>query len=281
MNRFRWLCVGLIFVLACRDASKPTSPASTVSQTTPGSTISQIPEEPVTITVAAGSDLKFAFEEVAAEFQRVHPEVKIETTFGASGNFYAQLENKAPFDLFLSADVGFPRKLIEHDAAEADTEFLYAIGRVGVWVRNDSPLDLNKQGIEALTDARVRSISIANPKVAPYGRAAEAALSHFGIYEKIQDRLVLGENVAQAAQFVESGSADAGVIAHSLALAPSMKDKGRFWMIPIEAHPKLEQGGVILKWAKNPDACRQLRLFLISEQGREILRRYGFEQPKD
>ena len=241
----------------------------------------KVKPQKTTINVAAASDLKFAFDEIIDEFQRKFPEITIEVTYGSSGNFYAQLENKAPFDIFLSADINLPRKLIELGLAEKDTEFLYAVGRVGIWVRNDSPLDFEKLGQAGLMDASVHSLAIANPKHAPYGRAAEAALHHFGLYEQVKDRLVFGENVAQATQFVETGSADVGIIAHSLALAPRLKEKGRFWLIPAEAHPKLEQGGIILNWAKDHQACQQLRSFLVSESGQEILRRFGFERSND
>ena len=133
------------------------------------------------------------------------------TTFGSSGNFFAQLSNKAPLDIFFSADIGYPRKLIEQGDGLKETEFSYAVGHLGIWVRNDSSLDLDKNEITVLSDPAVKKIAIANPRFAPYGRAAEAALKHFEIYESIQDRLVLGDNIAQTAQFVESGAADVGV----------------------------------------------------------------------
>jgi molybdate transport system substrate-binding protein len=232
-----------------------------------------------TVAVAAASDLKFALDEIAAEFARRHPDVAVKTTYGSSGNFYSQLANRAPFDLYFSADIGYPRKLIEQGHADADSLFPYAVGRVVAWVPEASKLDVRSLGIRAVADPSVRKVAIANPKHAPYGRAAEAALRKLGVYDSVADRLVLGENIAQTAQFVETGGADVGLIALSLAVAPAMKDKGRYWEVPADAHPPLEQGGVILKWAKDPEAAKMFRDFVISAEGRAILKRYGFEPP--
>ncbi|MEP7132074.1 MAG: molybdate ABC transporter substrate-binding protein [Acidobacteriota bacterium] len=231
------------------------------------------------VRVAAAADLKFALDEVTAAFRGVRPEVDVAVTYGSSGNFYSQLANRAPFDLFLSADAEYPRRLIEAGLAVTGSEFLYARGRIVLWVRRDSPLEVEKRGLEALLDPAVRRIAIANPRHAPYGRAAEAALRSAGIYDRCLDRLVLGENVVQTAQFVESGAADAGVIALSLAVAPVLRDKGRFWTVPRDAHPVLEQGGAILSWASDPAAAKAFRDFLIGDRGRAILDRYGFERP--
>lgn len=233
------------------------------------------------LAIAAAADLKFALEEVRVAFHRDHPEIDVETTFGASGQLFAQLSNGAPFDLFLSADIQYPQKLIEQDLAHGDSEFQYALGHLVVWVTNDSPLDVEKLGIEAVVDERVKKIAIANPQHAPYGRASEAALKKLDVYERAQDRLVLGENIVQTAQFVESGSADIGLIALSLALAPAMKDKGRFWEVPLDAYPPLEQGGVILKRCLDRETADLFRSFLMGEQGREILKQYGFVLPKE
>jgi molybdate transport system substrate-binding protein len=242
------------------------------SQTNPG------PGERV-VTVAAAADLQFALDEVLAEFHRAHPGIRAEVSYGSSGNFFAQLSNHAPFDIFFSADIDYPRRLIEQGLADKDSAFRYAAGHLVVWTRRDSPLDVEKLGARALLDPGVRNIAIANPKHAPYGRAAEAALKKLEVYDRIKDRLVLGENVAQAAQFVESGSADAGVIALSLALSPGLRDKGRYWEVPLDAYPRLEQGGVILSWARDRLAADTLRSFVLGAEGKAILRRYGFFFP--
>jgi molybdate transport system substrate-binding protein len=228
------------------------------------------------VRVAAAADLKFAFDDVTSEFQQKNPAIKVTVTYGSSGNFYAQLSNKAPFDLYLSADIDYPRQLVEKGLAEKDSEFLYAVGQIIVWVPNGSKLDLEKLGIKAVADPSVKKLAIANPKHAPYGRAAEAILKKFGLYDDVKDRLVLGENIAQTAQFVESGSADIGIIALSLALAPTMEARGRYWTVPLDAYPRMEQGGVILTWAKDREATQALRAFMMGEEGQDILKRYGF-----
>lgn len=244
---------------------------------------------PRVIKIAAASDLKFALTEVIERFQKTHPDVRVQPTFGASGGFFAQLLEKAEFEMFLSADLDYPRRLVEADLALEDSFFPYAIGHLVLWVPNDSPLRLERKGLEekgqegkgleALLDPVVKKVAIANPKVAPYGRAAEAALRHFGLEEPTREKWILGESVSQAAQMVESGGADAGLISLSLALSPTLKDKGRFTRIPDGAHPPLEQAGVILSWAKNQDACRRFRDFLLAGEGADIFTRYGFDLP--
>ena len=231
------------------------------------------------VTVAAASDLKFAFEEIAAEFQKRHADVKVQAAYGSSGNFFAQISNKAPFDMFLSADMEYPRKLVDQGLAAKETEFLYGVGHIVIWVPNASLLDLDKLGIAALLDPSVKKIAMANPKHAPYGRAAEAALKKLGVYDKVEDKLVLGENIAQTAQFVQSGSVDIGIVALSLAVAPAMKDTGRYWEIPVDAYPKMDQGGVVLSSSKDPDAAGELRTFITSAQGKAIFKKYGFSAP--
>ena len=148
-----------------------------------------------------------------------------------------------------------------------------------LWVPAYSPLDLPKLGIKALLDPSVKKISIANPATAPYGCAAEAALRHFEIYDQISSRLVLGENVSQAAQFVESGNAQAGLIALSHALAPTMKDKGRYWTVPLDAYPTLNQAAVVLAKSKQPDAARKFLDVLRTPEATSLLTGYGFSLP--
>jgi molybdate transport system substrate-binding protein len=234
---------------------------------------------PSTVRIAAAADLKFALDELIREFAKSHPEIPVHATYGSSGLFYTQLTNNAPFDVFLSADMEYPRQLVAQGLALPDSEFLYAIGRIVVWVPNQSVLDLKQLGLQALVDPSVKRVAIANPRHAPYGRAAEAALRATGVYEAVHDRLVLGDNVAQTAQFVESGAADVGMIALSLALAPAMRDRGRFWEVPLELYPQLDQGGVIMSACQNPSAARTITDFLRSSTGRAIFRRYGFALP--
>jgi molybdate transport system substrate-binding protein len=231
------------------------------------------------VRVAAAADLKFALDEVSAGFRTKNPGIKVTVSYGSSGTLFAQLTNDAPFDLFLSADIEFPRKLAEQGKAVTDSEFLYAVGHLVVWVPNGSNLDLDALGIRAVTDPTVKKVAVANPRTAPYGRAAEAALKTLGVYDAVKERLVFGENIAQTAQFVEAGAADVGLIALSLALSPAMKDKGRYWSVPLDAYPRLGQGGVILNGANDADAARTLRAFLTGAEGRAILKRYGFTLP--
>jgi molybdate transport system substrate-binding protein len=199
--------------------------------------------EPRTLTVAAASDLKFALDEIIAGFRERHSDITVKVTYGSSGNLFAQLSNRAPFDVFLSADVAHPHMLIEKGLALKETEFLYALGRIVVWVPKESSLDPQRSGIEAVVDPSVQKVAIANPRVAPYGQAAEAALKNLGVYDRVRQRLVLGENVGQTARFAQTGAAEAGIIAQSLALAPAMRDKGRYWLVPPDAYPPIEQGG--------------------------------------
>jgi molybdate transport system substrate-binding protein len=228
--------------------------------------------EPRKVTIAAAADLQFALEEISREFRAAHPDVDLQIAYGSSGNFYAQIRNQAPFDVFLSADVEYPRKLVQEGIGAGNSLFVYAVGRIVVWVPAASPLDAST----ALRAAAVRHVAIANPRHAPYGRAAEAALRWLGVYDSVEGRLVLGENVAQTLQFVQSGAADVGIVALSLALAPPVRGQGRYWEVPLEAYPRIEQGGVILKDSK---AAREFRSFLLDAGGRRILKEYGFSLP--
>ncbi len=234
-----------------------------------------------TVAVAAAADLKFALDDIVADFQKAHPSIQVQITYGSSGSFYSQLSQRAPFDLFLSADVLYPTRLTEAGLAVAESKFLYAVGRIVVWVPTNSTIDPVQLGIASLQHPAARKIAIANPEHAPYGKSAVAAMQKLGVYDVVKERLVFGENVAQSAQFIESGSADIGVIALSLALAPAMKSKGRYWEIPFDAYPRMEQGGVILTWARNPEAAQELRAFVLSPSGKSVLRRYGFFMPNE
>lgn len=204
----------------------------------------------------------------------------VSPAYGSSGVLATQIQNGAAYDLFLSADAKYPMQLVEAKAADASTVFNYAVGRLVIWVPKGSPLDVEKLGAKALLDPAARKIAIANPKHAPYGKAAVAALKTLGIYDQVAPRLVLGENIAQTAQFVESGAADAGIIALSLAIAPAMKDKGSYWTVPLTAYPQLLQAGVVPLSAAHPQQAKALVAFLQSAAGRAILDRYGFQLPQ-
>jgi molybdate transport system substrate-binding protein len=230
------------------------------------------------LTVAAASDLNFAFKEVVAAFQR-STGVHVKLSLGSSGNFFSQIQQGAPYDLYFSADIRYPLKLIESGHALDGSLYRYAVGRIVVWAQKGSTFDLSN-GMGVLSDPAIKKIAIANPKHAPYGRAAMTALEHFKLADLVKDKLVLGENISQAAQFVESGAADAGIIALSLALAPAMKEAGRYWEIPLDAYPALDQGAVMLKGAANPEAARAFFSFMQSPAGQDIMQRYGFTLPR-
>src|SRR5580658_3908916 len=227
------------------------------------------------IIVAAAADMSAALPELAAAYTKKTGQA-VKLSFGSSGNLTNQIRNGAPFDVFFSADEEYPQQLIAEGLVSKDTMYRYAVGRLVLWVPGDSPLDLSKLGMKALLEPSVKKISIANPATAPYGRAAAEALRHFGIYDQVSSRLVLGENVSQAAQFVESGNSQAGLIALSHALAPAMKDKGRYWMVPLDAYPTLNQAVVVLSRSKQGDAARRFLEFLRTPESTSLLATYGF-----
>ncbi|MEO6307270.1 MAG: molybdate ABC transporter substrate-binding protein [Nitrospiraceae bacterium] len=229
------------------------------------------------ITIAAASDLNFVFRELVIEYEKSTGD-RVRLSLGSSGNFYAQIQNGAPFDLYFSADIAYPRKLEEAGLTVPGSLYPYAIGRIVLWAGKDSRLDLSK-GLEILREPTIKKIAIANPKHAPYGRAAVAAMEHAQVYDRVKDKLVLGENISQAAQFIESGAADVGIIAMSLALAPLMQAAGQYWEIPADAHPPIEQGAVILKGAKNQERAKAFLSFVQGAKGKAMMKRYGFIVP--
>ncbi len=231
------------------------------------------------VRVAAAADLKFAFEELITAFAQQHPEIEVQVTYGSSGNFYAQLLQQAPFDLYFSADVTYAHKLVEAGRADPGSLSIYAIGQIVIWVPQDSTIDVERLGAQALLDPAVQKIAIANPQHAPYGRAAESALRSLGVYSAVESRLVFGENIAQAAQYVESGAADVGILALSLALAPAMADKGRYWLVPQDAYPQMEQGCVLIQGASDLDAAQQFQAYVLGTDGQRVLSRFGFQPP--
>lgn len=228
------------------------------------------------LKVAAASDLAFVLPEIVAAFEK-QSGATVKVSFGSSGNFTAQIQNGAPFDVFMAADIGYPRTLIAAGLADAESLYMYGVGRVVVWAPEGSRLNFERGGMRPLLDSQVKRIAIANPQHAPYGRAAVAALTHYGIYAKVKKKLVLGENIAQAAQFVQSGNAEAGIVALSLVLAPAMREKGTHWLIPEDSHPALEQGAVVLKSSAEQKLAKAFVEFLSLPAAQAQFRRYGFE----
>jgi len=227
------------------------------------------------ITVSAAADMSSALPEIVSAYKKqTGQDVKL--TFGSSGNLTTQIRNGAPFDVFFSADDDYPKQLIAEGLAEKDSLFRYAVGRLVLWMPTSVSLDLQKLGMQALLDPSIKKIAIANPQHAPYGRAAEAALKHFGIYDQVSSKLVLGENVSQAAQFVESGNAQAGLLALSHALSPALKGRGQYWEVPLDAYPTLNQAVVVLSHTKQPEAVRKFLAFVRGTDAASILKNYGF-----
>ncbi len=231
----------------------------------------------VELTVAAAADLSTALNEIAGNFQKQTGST-VRLSFGASGNLSTQIENGAPYDVFLSADAGYPERLVKENLADPESLKHYAVGALVLWTPEDSMLDVERAGMQVLLNPVVKRIAIANPQHAPYGRAAVAALRHYGMYDRVAKRLVLGENVSQAAQFAESGNAQVGIIA--LADAIALAHKGRYWKIPQDAYPRLEQAAVITRKAKNTEAARKFLDFLRTPESQAILNRYGFAAPE-
>jgi len=227
------------------------------------------------ITVAAAADLQFAMQDVAARYQKEAGKT-VKVIYGSSGNFYQQIQNGAPFDVFFSANLDYAKKLEDAGLAEPGSFYPYAKGKIVIWVRNESKLDLNS-GMKVFLNPSVKKIAVANPLHAPYGQAAVAAMQKENIYDQIKDKFVLGENISQTASFVVSGSADVGVVALALALSPNMKDKGRYVEVPAGEYPPIEQACVVLASSKNKEAAKQFLLFVRTAAIGDVLRSYGFE----
>jgi molybdate transport system substrate-binding protein len=244
-----------------------------------GSSTPPIEDADREVTVAAAADLSSALQEIAADYQK-RSGVAVKLSFGASGALTRQIQNGAPFDLFFSADMDYPRQLIAGGEADGATLYRYAVGQLVLWVPKDSPLDVVRKGMDVLLDPFVKKISIGNPEHAPYGRAAVAALKHYGLYEKVSERLVLGENVSQAAQFVESGSAQVGFVALAHAVAPAMQGKGKYWIVPAEAYPRLEQGVLVISSSPRKQDATAFLDYVKSAEAAAVLQRYGFTLPE-
>jgi len=229
-----------------------------------------------TLAIAAASDLAPVLEVLRPTFERGHPGLSLRISYGSSGAFFAQLQSGAPFEVFLAADLAYPRKLVELGLAAPQDLFVYARGRLAVWAPRASPIDVEALGLRSVLHPAAQRVAIANPRHAPYGRAAEAALQTAGLLDRVRPRLVYGENVAQATQFVDTGAADLGFIALSLALSPALRDRGRVFEVPLDAYPPLEQAGLLLRSAQDPEAARAFRSFLLSAEAAGFWRRFGF-----
>ncbi len=230
------------------------------------------------LTVAAAANLKTAAEALKRGFEADHPGVEVGLTFGASGAFFSQLQNGAPFDLFLSADREYPAKLAAAGLGAAADEKVFAIGKLVAWLPPGSTLDLERRGLAALTDRGVKRIAIANPAVAPFGRAAEAALEAAGVHEAVREKLVFGTSVAQAAQFATTGAADVAFLPSSLTFGQELS-QGRTIPVPEALYPRIEQSGIVLGASREPALARAFLTFVTGEKGRAILAKYGYGLP--
>lgn len=229
------------------------------------------------ITIAAAADLKFALDEIVALFGKTHPADRVETIYGSSGKFQTQIRQGAPFDLYFSADIAYPRALKAEGFAGSEVQ-LYAVGRIVLW---SSSRDAGRMTLADLADPAIQKIAIANPKHAPYGKRAEEALKAAGVWEKVEGKLVYGENVAQAAQFVQTGNAQAGIIALSLAFSPELAKQGSYALISDRLHQPLEQGFIVTKRATDNSLAQAFAHFMTDKEARAVMTRYGFGLPDE
>lgn len=227
------------------------------------------------ITIAAAADLKFAMDEIVASFKQTNAEDDVEVIYGSSGKFHTQIRQGAPYDLYFSADIAFPRALAQAGLAASEVK-PYAFGRIVLW---SAGMDASKMTLESLLDEKVTRIAIANPRHAPYGKRAEEALRAARLWEKVEPKLVYGENIAHTAQFVQSGNAQVGIIALALAVNPELSGKGGYWLIPDELHEPLEQGFIITKRAAGNVLAQRFSDYMVSNPARAVMRKYGFVLP--
>lgn len=227
------------------------------------------------ITVAAAADLKFAMDEIVVTFRRAHPGDQVDVIYGSSGKFHTQIQQGAPYDLYFSADIGFPRELAKAGFAASEVK-PYALGRIVLW---STSLEASQMTLASLADPKITRIAIANPKHAPYGKRAEEALRASGLWERVEPKLVYGENIAHTAQFVLTGNAQVGIVALALAVNPELASKGGHWLIPDKLHAPLEQGFVITKRAEGNAAAKRFADYMGSKPARAVMTKYGFVLP--
>ncbi|MES1160484.1 MAG: molybdate ABC transporter substrate-binding protein, partial [Bacteroidota bacterium] len=226
------------------------------------------------VLIAAAADLKFAMDSLITVFSKEAPGTTIKAVYGSSGNFFEQITNGAPFDLFFSADLDYPRKLQEQNKTLAPP-ILYGTGQIVLWSKKTDPAAAK---MNTILQASITKIAIANPAHAPYGKRAYESLQYYKLYDQIKDKLVLGENISQTAQFINSGAADIGIIALSLALSPAMqKEGGKYWLIPAETHQPLQQAYVLLTHAKDNTGAVTFATFISSPKAKTIMSYFGFK----
>jgi molybdate transport system substrate-binding protein len=227
------------------------------------------------ILIAAASDLKFALDSVVSAFKKLDGR-QVTVTYGSSGKLYEQISHGAPFDLYFSADISYPNLLKEKGLVASDV-YPYGIGRIVLWSKK---LDPTKAGMKTLLAPFIRKVAIANPNHAPYGQRAQEAMGYYQVYDAVKDKLVLGENISQTAQFVTTGAADIGIVALSLAMSPTVKQLGgTYYLIPDTSHASLLQGAVITQRAARNDLAKRFFDFVKSKEANAILAYFGFTKP--
>jgi molybdate transport system substrate-binding protein len=229
------------------------------------------------VAVAAAANLVYVLEPLNVEFAMGNPGVDVRSEIGASGSLVAQISNGAPYDVFLSADMEYPKKLVQAGGAEASSLVTFAVGKLALWTMRPG---LDVSSVESVVrNPAVVKLAIANPSLAPYGRAAEGVLAKLGLTDVAKSKLVFGENITQTAQYVSSGNADAGFVALSLILSPNLKDKGRWLEISPGLYDPIAQGGVLTtRGAANPAARRYLA-FLTTPAARKVFAQFGYGPP--
>lgn len=231
------------------------------------------------LTIAAASDLKFALDAAVKQYQKNNAGDEITVIYGSSGKIFTQIQQAAPYDLYFSADINYPRQLVSEGFTSGDV-IPYAIGRIVLWAPKDK-VDVSKMTLQDLTAPQFKHIAIANPKHAPYGKRAEEALKAAGVWAQIESRLVFGENISQTAQFIQTQNAQIGIIALSLALSAELKKQGRYQLIPDTLHHPLEQGFVITKRAAGNALAHKFSRYMRSPEARKIMVEYGFTLPNE
>jgi molybdate transport system substrate-binding protein len=231
------------------------------------------------MTIAAASDLKFALDEAVSQFRKNNPHDEVNVIYGSSGKLYTQIQQGAPYDLYFSADISYPYLLAKAGLASGSV-IPYAIGRIVLWAPKGK-LDASKMSLDNLRNPAIKRIAIANPKHAPYGKRAEEALKASGLWPQLESKLIYGENVSQTAQFVQTGNAEVGIIALSLALSSELDKNGNYYLIPDNLHGPLEQGFVLTKRAEQNLLAQKFANFMASPEARHIMVKYGFILPHE
>ena len=255
-------------------ASRVTTAFALVALTLAGPLHGQAPQR---LAIAAASDLQVALPDIVREFERSSP-ARVSVSYGSSGSFFAQIQNGAPFDVFLSADLDYPRQLAKAGLADPSSLQVYGTGHLVLWTRRGTNIDLSR-GLDSLSDTRIRHIAIANPKYAPYGRAAVSALRAGRLYDTVQPKLVMGESLAQAAQLVESGNAEVGLLSRSLVLGRALNTEGTYVDVTPSLYPPIEQAGIVVTRSRQAPLARQFIAFLRGPAAQRYFERFGFTAP--